>query len=71
VIDVLCDRYALVSREYVAVYLDHLITEHHIENSLCERLLDTELGAVTKHRDLIRAFVEQGFQFEGQSCLDV
>ena len=70
-IDLLCDRFPLVPRSYVALYLERTIVEHHIENPLIERYLEAELGSIAKYRELIRGFAAQGFQIAGQSVLDI
>ena len=70
-VDLLCYRFPLVSRYYVERYLEHLVVEHHIENPLCERYLEAELGVVEKYREFIRDLVAGGLHISGKSCLDI
>lgn len=69
--DLICDRFPLVPRNYIAYYLEHLVVEHHIENPLIERYLEAELGVVAKYREFIRDLAAGGLSVVGQSCLDI
>lgn len=67
----IAERYPLAPRAYVETYIEHMIAEHHIENPLCERYLETELGAIAKYGEMIRDFAGHGFDVAGKSCLDI
>jgi len=70
-IELLAARYALVSRSYIDLYLEHMVAEHHIENPLAERYLEADLGAPQKYLEFVQGLSDQGYPIAGRLCLDI